>query len=252
MSGLLAGLSTGASFAQQGLSAAGLMPAFIRNTRRVGAIIPDVTIEEQHSDRLQVTQHPVARGSPVSDHAFKLPATVTMRMGWTNANPVGSAVQGFQAGGGFENIGGGLLGAGKGLLSSATEQRVRDIYDGLIKLQYDKEEAAKGGNPVQPFQLTTGKRTYENMVIVELGVRTDHTTEYSLMIECHMQEVFIVETQTTTQPAQSDQAKPESTQATTAAPDKKTDTPTERTSTPLADLKQKGMQALHGLLPGLF
>jgi len=247
MSGLLAGASTALSFAQQGAAASGLMPAFIRNSRKVGTIIPDVTIEENHSDRLQVTQHPVARGSPISDHAFKLPATVTMRLGWTNANPIGAGVQGFMSGG--------FAGAAEGLLSSATEERVKDIYASLVKLQYDDQAAKNGGNPVVPFDLTTGKRTYKNMVIVELGVRTDHTTEYSLMIECNMQEVFIVETQSTTQPAQSNQAKPDQTQDTTNAPDKKTDTPEpvkERTTTPLYDLKQKGKAALNGLFPGLF
>ena len=85
-----------------------------------------------------------------------------------------------------------------------------------------------------PFTLTTGKRTYQNMVIVELGVRTDHTSEYSLMLECHMQEVFIVDTQTTTQPAQpaqSDQANPASTQATTPTSDQQTSAPAPRTET---------------------
>jgi hypothetical protein len=213
--------------ALQGLSASGLMPAMLRNTRRIGTIIPDVTIEEQHSDRLQVTQHPVARGSPISDHAFKLPATVVMRLGWTNANPIGAGVQGFMEGG--------LAGLGSALLGTLTEQRVKDIYNRLLTLQYDPQAAAMGGISVVPFTLTTGKRTYQNMVIVELGVRTDHTTEYSLMIECHMQEVFIVDTQTTTQPAQSDQALASKTQATTPTPDKQTAAPVpERTATPWA------------------
>jgi hypothetical protein len=53
-----------------------------------GTIIPDVAIEETHSDRLTVTQHPISTGTPVSDHVYRQPAQVTMRCGWTNANPI--------------------------------------------------------------------------------------------------------------------------------------------------------------------
>jgi hypothetical protein len=198
MSGALTALSTIGTFAQPALQAVpGLIPAFIRQGRSIGTIIPDVTIEEQHSDRVVVTQHPIADGSSVADHAYIVPATVTMRCGWTNANPVGAAVGGF--------IAGGLAGAGDALLGSLTEQRCRQIYQSLLDLMHQR----------QPFDLTTGKRAYKNMLIIELGVRTDHTTEYSLMLECHMQEVFRVVTRSTQQPAQGDQAAPDKTASTT-------------------------------------
>jgi hypothetical protein len=206
MSGALLGISAVGGIAQQAVSASGLLPAWIRAPRMIGTIIPDVTIEESHSDRLTVTQHPIVDGSPISDHAFKLPATIVMRVGFSNASVVAAAVQGFQGGGGFSDLGGGLAGAGSGLLSSFSEERVKNIYKQLLDLQFDRTKWDQGERALLPFKLTTGKRTYDNVVITDLSIRTDRTTEYSLVVECHMQEVILVKTDSTTQPAQSSQA----------------------------------------------
>lgn len=55
-------------------------------TRAIGAIIPDVTIEETGVDQLRVTDHPVEVGASVSDHAFKAPCERIMRVGWSDAS----------------------------------------------------------------------------------------------------------------------------------------------------------------------
>jgi hypothetical protein len=226
MSGSLAGAASLVSVAQQGLAASGatsLLPsslqALIKTPRAIGTIIPDVVIDERHSDRVTVTQHPVADNTPVADHAFRLPATLTMKVGFTNSNLVGSAVQGFTSGGGFSNLSGGLSGAGSGIVGALTEQRVKTVYERLLALQLSRV----------PFTVTTGKRTYPqtvsgvtvgndktankigSMVITEISVTTDHTTEYSLILEVHMTEVIRVTTTTTSQPATSDQANPQKT-----------------------------------------
>lgn len=233
--------------------------SWIRAPRRLNTIVPDVTVEESHSDRLTVTQHPVAKGTPISDHAFKNPATITMRIGFTNANPVGAAMQGglegFTAGGGFGDLGGGLLGGaagalgvnpagignvlsgnfsdvgnvltGGGFLGSVMEQRCKRVYEQLRKLQFDDKAWKDGRIACVPFTLVTGKRTYNNVVITELSVRTDHTTEYSLMVECHMQEVLIVEPKNTQQPSQANQLIPQKTASDTPHPPQHpTETPT--------------------------
>jgi hypothetical protein len=36
--------------------------------------IPDATIEEVHNDELEITDHPVEKGTTISDHAFKRPS----------------------------------------------------------------------------------------------------------------------------------------------------------------------------------
>jgi hypothetical protein len=224
MSGALgAGVSL-ASVALQGLQASGAtsqlptaMTALLRAPRAIQAIIPDVTIDERHADRVTVTQHPVADNSPVSDHAFRMPSTITMKVGFANSNLVGSAVQGFMSGGfgGAGGISGGSL-TGGGIIGALTEQRVKTVYQQLLALQMQRT----------PFTLTTGKRTYPDkvkgvkapssgnigaVIITELGVTTDHTTEYSLIIEVHMTEVIQVNVQTSQQPSVSDQANPQKT-----------------------------------------
>lgn len=46
--------------------------------RSIGGIIPDVIIEETHSDEMEITQHPVQQGAAISDHAYKKPMTLKM------------------------------------------------------------------------------------------------------------------------------------------------------------------------------
>lgn len=55
------------------------------SARAIGSIIPDVTIEEVPRDELILSQHPVEGGSAITDHAFKRPAEVDMRCGWSNS-----------------------------------------------------------------------------------------------------------------------------------------------------------------------
>jgi hypothetical protein len=62
-------------------------PALFRPHRRsIGGIIAAVTIQEHHDDDLQITEHPVEQGAPITDHAFKRPASVTIRAGWSVAD----------------------------------------------------------------------------------------------------------------------------------------------------------------------
>jgi hypothetical protein len=59
---------------------------FIPHRRQIGGIVATVTIEEQSEDDLQITDHPVEQGAPISDHAFKRPVSVTIRAGWSVAS----------------------------------------------------------------------------------------------------------------------------------------------------------------------
>lgn len=120
--------------------------------RAIGLIIPDVVIEESHADDLIVTEHPVEAGAPISDHAFRRPAELKIRAGWSNA-------EGF----------------------SIDEGRVSDIYAQLIELQRSRV----------PFGVTTGKRRYENMMLVSLQTSTDSRSEYSLFVTAILREVII-------------------------------------------------------------
>lgn len=219
MSGALTALGLGSNFlssssfssissALSGTSVGSLM-ALIRQQRSIGTIIPDVTIEENFEDRLQVTIHPVATGTPISDHAFRLPRNVVMKVGFTNANPIGAAVGGLVSSlSSGASIGDSLSSAGSGLLNSFTEQRAKQVYDKLLSLQFN-DKASDTTLAVVPFKLTAGKRTYDNMVITELRATNTKETEYALIIEVRMQEVITISTSTT--PSQSNQSSPSQT-----------------------------------------
>lgn len=156
------------------------LPAFIQRQRKIGTIIPDVIIEENHADRLQVTQHPVAQGSPIADHAFKLPKTLTMRAGWSN--------------------------------TGALPTKIVDIYKSLVALQ------GTDTKPPEVITISTGKRDYKNMVLTELTVRTSTETEHALIVEAQFTEVIRVALRSTTQPKTSDLENAPATAAPTDTP----------------------------------
>lgn len=66
----------------------------------------DVTIEERHTDTLEITAYPVENGATISDHAYKLPMEVTIV-------------------------------AGKG--ASGGESVPKETYDALLELQKKRE-----------------------------------------------------------------------------------------------------------------
>jgi hypothetical protein len=56
----------------------------IQGTRSIGALIPDVVIEEVGDDVMQITKHPVQTGATISDHAFRMPSTLLMKIGFAD------------------------------------------------------------------------------------------------------------------------------------------------------------------------
>lgn len=59
--------------------------ATIRPTRRIGDFSATVTIDEQAQDDLEITSHPVQRGAAISDHAYRKPATLTVKCGFNDS-----------------------------------------------------------------------------------------------------------------------------------------------------------------------
>jgi len=62
--------------------------------RSIGGIIPNVTIEEVGTDVLRVSDHPVEVGAAISDHSFKMPVELVMRVGWSDSS---GAYEGYSA-----------------------------------------------------------------------------------------------------------------------------------------------------------
>lgn len=142
--------------------------------RQIAGIIPDVTIEEKHLDEMVITDHPVERGSNISDHAFKQPESVTIQFGWSDSS---NLLNGVLAGAMSVLQGGSMF---DGL------QSLNDIYEKLLEMQASAEI----------FDVGTGRREYTDMIIKSLAVTTNVETEAALICTAVFRKVNIVETQT--------------------------------------------------------
>lgn len=150
---------------------------------RIGAIEVAASIEEVFSDSLQVTEHPVEIGAAITDHAYKRPAEVVLRCGWSNSgiDALSAAVSAFFSGGGL-----------------TLPDYVSGIYSQLLALQESRV----------PFDITTTRRRYTNMLITGLQVTTDARSSNALVVQATCRQIIIVSTQATTLPPREDQASP--------------------------------------------
>lgn len=182
-----------------------LADVLLRPRTSIGYIIPQVFIGSEGRDELTITDHPIETGAPVSDHAYKQPATLNMTVGW---------------------------GAGGLLVDfSGTTNSVDDAYAALLDLQKLRE----------PFTVTTSKRIYQNMMIASLGCTTNKETQNVIIIDVGLREVLIVDTQATTLPPKPNQAEPQK----TAAPDTEgTKQPTVPKTSALLDAVNAGKSLL--------
>ena len=129
---------------------------FSQSGRSIGNIVPDVVIDEMNRDTGVLTQHPVETGTPVSDHYYTMGPLYEVRCGWSDASP--------QGGPGY----------------------IDDVYRQLQKLMATHK----------PFDVTSGKRQYTNMMFLSLAVRTDIESEYALMVSAVMQKCIMVDVST--------------------------------------------------------
>jgi len=182
-----------------GLTPAGIINKFAALTqptqplpRYFGSITAMVTFQEQHTDRLTLTQHPVEQGAKITDHAYMEPLQVEIHFGASNSsmpqtNGINDYLQSLyrqlvpQPGGGGSTI--------------------DQLYKQLQTLQASRT----------PFNIQTGKRLYKNMLITSMEVTTDNTSEYALMVTVTCTEVIIVSTSIVINPPDADQAQPQKT-----------------------------------------
>lgn len=131
--------------------------------RSIGGFIPNVTVSENHDDELVITEHPVEQSASITDHAYKRPSTVTIKVGYSN-----SAIQ-----------------------SLLNPFYVQQIYEQFLQLQASRT----------PFDVVTGKRTYRNMLAGRIHVNTDEKNETALDMSVECREIILTSTQTVTIPA---------------------------------------------------
>lgn len=136
------------------------------NKRSIMGLFADVVIEENHTDKMIITEHPVEKGAPISDHCYSAPAEVAMKIGWSES-----------AGKLNKLLGKTFIGGNLSLIA---------VYEAL--------RALRGHLLV----ISTGKRLYTNMLIETLQVTTDLTSENALMVAINFKKVNIATTKETT------------------------------------------------------
>lgn len=149
-----------------------LSAIFRQQSRRIGLLVPSVVVSEKHSDILEITEHPVEKPTTdsasgfIADHAYKRPCEVAMECGF--------------AGGGslLDFVDTSSIGLSAGLSPKET-------YQQLLKMQSDRI----------PFDVITGKRTYNNMLLRSIEVTTDKTSENVLNCTLTLREVIMTQTQ---------------------------------------------------------
>lgn len=145
---------------------AGITPALLNgappNTAGNPSFVDQVTFDERHADEMEITDHPIAQGAPVTDHAFKKPAMLTVNIGWSESDPGGM-----------------------------TSNDLRQIYNDLLQGQANRVL----------YNVLTGKRYYTNMLIKSISVETDFRTEHVLKIKLEMKQLILVTAGTPSVPA---------------------------------------------------
>jgi hypothetical protein len=211
-------------FVQAGLQI-GVDAIIIRPTRGIygiqlpdGSQLPDIiaqaTVEEHHNDELEITDHPVEQGAMISDHAYKRPAEVTLRLGWSNSpngrgDLVNAALGAITANSPIARAAATLYGLTQAVtgvqaaLSGAGVNQIQATYQQLLQLQESRAL----------FVLYTGKRVYTNMVCKTLITETDYKNENALMVTMTCKQVILVGAQTVQLP-QATQQDPQATATT--------------------------------------
>jgi len=64
--------------------------------RNLGGLQFAVTVEEQHEDKLTITEHPVEQGANINDHAYVNAAVLTIRAGVSDTAGEGKAQEMYE------------------------------------------------------------------------------------------------------------------------------------------------------------
>lgn len=130
---------------------------------KVGHIIFDATLSENHHGEATLTQFPVEDGFNINDHARLEPRTFTIRGIITNA-PIGFLFSAF-----------------------GNTDRVQKAYDAIEELYLKRE----------PITVVSSLKVYNNMVITSFSIPKDASTGDSVEISVDVQQLVTVTTKYT-------------------------------------------------------
>lgn len=155
--------------------------------RSMDGITADATIEEQHTDETVIADHPVERGSVVSDHAYSKPSAVVLTYAFSESSQSSTL--------------GGLAGQ---FSPTVNPNYLQDMYQKFLTIKNNRSL----------FDIYTGKRHYQNMLIASISTTTDKRSEHDLILRITCRELLLATTQILTMPDQSTLADPSANAAT--------------------------------------
>lgn len=133
--------------------------------RRMGSMIFDAVVSEDHTSEVDITQHKVERGVTISDHKEKKPKQLTISAAFSNSP--------------FESLKGNVL-------SASGVARIQGAWEELKSIQEGEDLV----------EIQTGLELYRNMAIKSLSVSQDASTANALLFSATLIEVRFVGTRT--------------------------------------------------------
>ena len=125
--------------------------------------INQVTVEESHHDEMEIVDHPIEQGAPITDHAFKKPSELTLTIGWTGGQ----------------------------LFADGTVNKNTGQQEYLNALSAIYAQLLAGQTSRTLYTVVTGKRIYGQMLIKSLARQSDKEHENILMISMHMRQILL-------------------------------------------------------------
>ena len=153
-----------------------------RTPGKIGNILLDVTISDNHSYRNQVTRFPIENGSDISDHIIGEPDVVTIT-GFVTDSPVS------------------LLGTAFEIAKGNTSSRKEAAYDELMKLQKGVKNPTTGIITHELVDIVTGLKTYTGMALESTTVPRGKNTREALIFTSVFVQILKVESEITKVPA---------------------------------------------------
>lgn len=131
----------------------------------------DCVMQVEHATAIRKTSHPLQNGANISDHAFVLPARVTLTIGMSDSM---ASIDLF-----IPSLSG-ILGI-RDIMTPFSDRPSRSVS------AYQTLEALK--NDRVSLTLVTRLQTYENMLIEQIGAVDDYTTKYALKAHVLLEQV---------------------------------------------------------------
>lgn len=142
-----------------------------------GLFAAPAVVRERNIDQYQVTEHPTINGTFSTDHAFALPRRVDIEVLYSVSTGGTNGLKAIAAAADITSV--------LGIKVPEAPLSIRDYYNAFRNLQHK----------MIPFDITTGKQKYTNMIIESLEENTTEATENLLKLYIKCKEVKISYTQ---------------------------------------------------------